>query len=51
MIETAVVSEGLIQMLLAEQLGGHLNSKPPGQETLPDDFLKAGNPLSLLESA
>jgi len=50
-IETAVVSEGQIQKLLAEQLGGHLNSKPPGQETIPDDFLKAGNPISLLESA
>ncbi len=49
-IETSVVSEGLIQKLLAEQVGGHLNSKPAGQETIPDDFLRAGNPVSLLES-
>lgn len=48
-IETSVVSEGLIQKLLAEQVGGHLNSKPPGQETIPDDFLEAGNVVSLLE--
>jgi len=50
-IETSVVSEGLIQKLLAEQVGGHLNSKPPGQETIPDEFLKAGALASLLESA
>ena len=48
-IETSVASEGLIQKLLAEQVGGHLNSQPPGQETIPDDFLKAGNPVSLLQ--
>lgn len=47
-IETTVASEGLIQKLLAEQLGGHINSKPPGQETIPDDHLRAGNPTALL---
>jgi len=49
-IETSVLSEGLIQKLLAEQVGGHLNSKPSGQETIPDDYLTAGNPVSLLRT-
>lgn len=48
-IETSVVGEGLIQHLLAEEVGGHLNSKPAGQETIADDYLKAGNVLGLME--
>jgi hypothetical protein len=48
-IETSVVSEGLIQKLLAEQIGGLLNAEPAGQETIPDDYVKAGSLVSLLE--
>ena len=48
-VETSVVREGLIQKLLAEQLGGRLNAQPAGQETIPDDYLRAGSLVSLLE--
>ena len=34
---------------LAEQLGGRLNAQPAGQETIPDDHLRAGSLVSLLE--
>ena len=37
-----VNSEGLIQKVLVEQLGGTLHGKPAGQETISDDHLRAG---------
>lgn len=47
--ETSIAGEGLIQRLVAEELGGHLNSQPAGQETIHDDHLTAGSLLSLAE--
>ncbi len=41
-ITTTVVDAGLYQRLLAEQLGGRLNSRPRGQETIPDGWVRAG---------
>ena len=41
-VTTHVQSEGLIQKVLVEQLGGTLHGKPAGQETISDDYLRAG---------
>ena len=41
-ITTTVVDAGLYQHLLAEQVGGRLNSRPRGQETIPDGWVRAG---------
>ncbi len=49
-IETSIASEGLIQKLLVQHAGGHLNSVLPGQATIPDDFVRAGAVASLMET-
>ncbi|HBP21951.1 MAG TPA: hypothetical protein DEA08_29720 [Planctomycetes bacterium] len=41
-VTTRIQSEGLIQKVLVEQLGGTLHGKPAGQETISDDHLRAG---------
>ncbi len=41
-ITTTVLSEGLYQRLLAEQVGGHLHGRPAGQATIPDGWVRAG---------
>lgn len=41
-ITSTVVDAGLFQRLLAEQVGGQLHSRPRGQETIPDGWIRAG---------
>lgn len=41
-LTTTVVEAGLFQRLLAEQTGGQLASRPRGQETIPDGWVRAG---------
>src|SRR5690606_38682973 len=41
-LTTTVAEAGLFQRLLAEQTGGQLASRPRGQETIPDGWVRAG---------
>lgn len=41
-ITTEVVSEGLLQRLMTEELGAGLHGKLAGQETIPDGWVRAG---------
>lgn len=41
-VTTTVVDAGLYQRLLAEQVGGRLNSRPRGQESISDGWARAG---------
>lgn len=48
-LTTRVVREGLFQRVVAEQLGGELASRPAGQETVEDGWVRAGTLAALLE--
>lgn len=48
-ITTRVVEEGLIQSLLAAEVGGAVRSEQAGQATMPDGYVRAGVLASLLD--